>query len=72
MARMVNNTINGPLVLSLSDPLASGGSDDPLTITSKGTIDSTGDGIDGSASVPWMITNRGTVSAQGNVLPIRA
>jgi hypothetical protein len=66
MARMVNNTINGPLVLSLSDPLASGGSDDPLTITSKGTIDSTGDGIDGSASVPWMITNRGTVSAQGN------
>jgi hypothetical protein len=66
MARTIANTISGPLVLSLSDPLASGGSDDPLTITSTGTINSTGDGIDGDASVPWTVTNHGTVSAQAN------
>jgi hypothetical protein len=66
MARTISSSINGPFVLSLSDPLATDYSDDPLTITGTGTITSTGDGIDGDASAPWTITNQGQVLAQGN------
>ena len=65
MARAINGTIDGPLILSLTDPLALAGSDDPLIITSTGTITSTGlaDGIDGAAATAWTIFNNGVVSA---------
>jgi len=64
MARVISGTLNGPFVLSLADPLASGGSDDPLIITSAGTITATGsDGIDGPAGTTRTIFNNGVVSA---------
>ncbi len=58
MARKISSAIDGPLVLTESD--------DPLIVTSTGTITSTGansDGIDGAASTAWIITNEGTVSS---------
>jgi hypothetical protein len=61
MTREITSTIHGPLVLSLSDPLASGGSDDPLFISSTGTINSLGDAIVGDAGTPWVIFNQGLV-----------
>jgi hypothetical protein len=59
MARKIVSTIDGPLVL--------GESDNPLIVTSTGTITSTGaaDGIDGAASTAWSITNKGAVSSAG-------
>jgi hypothetical protein len=60
MARKINSAITGPLTL--------GPSDDPLTITSAGTITSTGanvDGIDGAAGTAWTIVNKGTVASAG-------
>src|SRR6478736_2785822 len=59
MARKIVSTIDGPLVL--------GESDNPLIVTSTGTITSTGaaDGIDGAASTACSITNKGAVSSAG-------
>lgn len=68
MARKIAGAIDGPFILSLTDPLASSGSDNPLLITSTGTVASTGsgiDGVDGPASTAWIITNRGIVSSGG-------
>jgi hypothetical protein len=58
MARTITGTIPGLLVLSLSDPLGSGGSDNPLIITSTGTIVG---GISGAADTDWTIINDGTI-----------
>ena len=66
MSRTIHNTLNGPLILSLSDPLSTNGSDSPLTVAANGAIISSGDGIDGDASTMWWITNRGAISAQDN------
>lgn len=60
MARKITGAITGPLTL--------GPSDDPLTVTSTGTITSTGaaiDRIDGTAGTAWTIVNKGTVSSSG-------
>lgn len=62
MSRVIAGGISGPLVLSLTDPLASGGSDNPLIVTSTGTITSPLDGIDGAAGTAWTIFNNGAVS----------
>jgi len=62
MSRVIAGGISGPLVLSLTDPLASGGSDNPLIVTSTGTITSPLDGIDGPAGTAWTIFNNGAVS----------
>ena len=58
MARTIAGTISGPLVLSLSDPFAGGGPDNPLIITTTGTI---AGGIDGAADTAWTIINNGTI-----------
>ncbi|HUB14538.1 MAG TPA: hypothetical protein VMB34_21490 [Acetobacteraceae bacterium] len=59
MTRIIADTVIDPLILSLSDPAASGGSDNPLLITSAGTITA---GISGPADTAWKITNDGMVS----------
>lgn len=64
MARRIDSAITGPFVLSLSDPLAPGGSDDPLIISSTGMITSAGDAIDGAAGTDWKIINHGTVEGE--------
>ncbi len=72
MSRSISTAIAGSLTLSLTDPLASDGSDNPLTITSQGSVISTGsgdtpppgiDGIFGPAGTAWVITNQGTVAS---------
>ena len=58
MSRTISSSTTGPVVLGLTD--------NPLYITSTGTVTSTGsaDGIDGGVSIlPWTITNAGVVSA---------
>ena len=72
MARLISTAIAGSLTLSLTDPLASDDSDNPLTITGQESIISTGsgdtqspgvDGIFGPAGTAWVITNQGTVAS---------
>jgi hypothetical protein len=50
---------------STSGPVALTGASNPLTITSTGSVTSTGtnDGADGGAGVTWTITNAGLVTA---------
>ena len=62
MSRTINTTINGPLSLLPTD--------NPLTITSSGSVISTTgtpqspvDAIDGGAGTSWAITNSGIVSS---------
>jgi hypothetical protein len=57
MARTISTSTSGPVVLT--------GASNPLTITSTGTVTSTGtnDGVDGGAGVTWTITNAGLVTA---------
>ena len=62
MSRTINTTINGPLFLLPTD--------NPLTITSSGSVISTTgtpqspvDAIDGGAGTSWAITNSGIVSS---------
>jgi hypothetical protein len=57
MATTISSSTTGPVVL--------GTADNPLYITSTGTVTSTGsaDGIDGGAGTTWTITNAGVVSA---------
>jgi hypothetical protein len=59
MARTITGTISSPFVLSLSDPLASGGSDTPLTVAATALVS---DGIRGPAGTDWTIFNNGTIS----------
>ena len=57
MSRTISSSTTGPVVL--------GTADNPLYITSTGTVTSAGsaDGIDGGAGTTWTITNAGVVSA---------
>src|ERR1700722_4994978 len=62
VSRTINPTINGPLSLLPTD--------NPLTITSSGSVISTTgtpqspvDAIDGGAGTSWAITNSGIVSS---------
>src|SRR5580693_6167870 len=57
MSRTISNSTTGPVVL--------GTADNPLYITSTGTVTSTGsaDGVDGGAGTTWTISNAGVVSA---------
>jgi hypothetical protein len=57
MSRTISSSTTGPVVL--------GTADNPLSITSTGTVTSTGsaDGIDGGTGTTWTITNAGVVSA---------
>jgi Tryptophan-rich Synechocystis species C-terminal domain len=57
MATTISSSTTGPVVL--------GTADNPLYITSTGTVTSTGsaDGIDGGTGTTWTITNAGVVSA---------
>jgi hypothetical protein len=57
MSTTISSSTTGPVVL--------GTADNPLYITSTGTVTSTGsvDGIDGGAGTTWTITNAGVVSA---------
>jgi len=60
MARTISTFTLGPVTLSTAD--------DPLTITSTGTVMSTGsgfDGIDGGTGTTWTISNAGVVSSSG-------
>ena len=59
MSRTISGGTTGPVVL--------GTADNPLYITSTGTVTSTGsaDGIDGATGTTWTITNAGVVSASG-------
>jgi hypothetical protein len=59
MSRTISSGTTGPVVL--------GTADNPLYITSTGTVTSTGsaDGIDGATGTTWTITNAGVVSASG-------
>jgi hypothetical protein len=60
MATTISSAITGPFTLSPSS--------NPLSITAKGKITSTGaniDGIDGDSGTAWAITNGGTVSSAG-------
>ncbi|SHM81545.1 beta strand repeat-containing protein [Bradyrhizobium lablabi] len=57
MSKTISSSTTGPVVL--------GTADNPLYITSTGTVTSTGsaDGIDGGAGTTWTISNAGVVSA---------
>ena len=57
MSRTISTGTTGPVILSASD--------NPVTITSTGTVTSTGsaDGIDGGTGTTWTIANAGVVSA---------
>jgi hypothetical protein len=57
MSRTISSSATGPVVL--------GAADNPLSITSTGTVTSTGsdDGIDGGAGTTWTIANAGVASA---------
>ncbi len=57
MATTISSSTTGPVVL--------GTADNPLYITSTGTVTSTGtaDGIDGGTGTTWTISNAGVVSA---------
>ena len=57
MSRTISSSSAGPVIL--------GTADNPLYITSTGTVTATGsaDGIDGDASTSWTISNAGVVSA---------
>ncbi|SED63446.1 protein of unknown function [Rhizobiales bacterium GAS188] len=57
MSKTINSSTIGPVVL--------GTADNPLYITSTGTVTSTGaaDGIDGGTGTTWTISNAGVVSA---------
>ena len=60
MSRTISTNTTGPVVL--------GTADNPLSITSTGTVASAGsgvDGIDGGAGTTWTITNAGKVSSSG-------
>ena len=61
MARTITSSISGPV------NLVNAAQDNPLVITRKGAVISSGvDGIDGTAAAVWTITNSGTVlSADG-------
>ena len=51
---------------ALTGPLTLGSTDNPLTITSTGSVTSVAagsDGIDGKAGTAWSITNAGKVSS---------
>ncbi|MBV8447004.1 MAG: hypothetical protein JO124_03330, partial [Hyphomicrobiales bacterium] len=61
MSRTISSSTTGPVVLNAV-------TDNPLTITSTGTVTSSGssDGIDGgSNAATWTISNAGKVSASG-------
>ncbi|MBW0001941.1 MAG: VCBS repeat-containing protein [Hyphomicrobiales bacterium] len=58
MAKTINSSVTGPVTLAFP-------TDNPLTITSTGTVTSTGagnDGVDGSGGA-WTVGNSGTVSS---------
>ncbi|MBV9517661.1 MAG: hypothetical protein JO068_06030, partial [Hyphomicrobiales bacterium] len=60
MSRTINGSITGPVVL--------GAADNPLTITSAGTVtsSSSSDGVDGGSNgATWTIGNAGQISASG-------
>jgi hypothetical protein len=65
MARTISTSVAGPVVLTSTDT--------PLTITSTGSVASTGtaDGIDGGSGTTWTIANYGTVSAAGGAICVR-
>jgi hypothetical protein len=52
--RTISTSVTGPIVLSAAD--------NPLTITSTGTVASAGDAIDAPSGTTWTITNSGTVT----------
>ena len=61
MPRTISTSVPGPVTLNPA-------TDNPLTITSTGTVTSTGvgnDGIDGAAATPppWTVTSSGSVSS---------
>jgi hypothetical protein len=55
MSRTISGVVAGPVVLQATD--------NPLTITSTGDVQSTADAIDGGAGTSWAITNSGKVSS---------
>ena len=58
MGLKVSGSITGPLILTPSD--------NPLTVTSTGSIASIGadlDGVDGAAGTDWIISNAGSISS---------
>ena len=58
MARTISSAINGKLVLATTD--------NPLTITSSGSVTATASGadaIDGGSGTPWSITNNGAIAS---------
>src|SRR5262249_10651023 len=60
MARTISRATVGPINLQSTD--------NPLTITTTGSVGSTGSGvdaIDGSSSTTWTISNAGTVASAG-------
>jgi hypothetical protein len=63
MARTISSPFVGTFVLSLTDPNATNGSDNPLIVTSTITS-STGDGIDGAAATDWLVFNTGIVAGE--------
>src|SRR5579864_2371971 len=58
MSTTISSSVTGPVVLAPA-------TDNPLYITSTGSVTSTGtaDGIDGGAGTTWTISNAGVVSA---------
>src|SRR5579872_1073488 len=58
MSTTISSSVTGPVILAPA-------TDNPLYITSTGTVTSTGisDGIDGGAGTTWTISNAGVVSA---------
>ncbi|SEE85431.1 hypothetical protein SAMN05444161_7459 [Rhizobiales bacterium GAS191] len=60
MSKTISSSTTGPVVL--------GTADNPLYITSTGTVTSTGsaDGIDGGTGTTWTISNAGVVSASSS------
>jgi len=59
MSRTISSSTTGPVVLNAV-------TDNPLTLTSTGTVTSTGsgaDGIDGGSGTTWTISNAGKVSS---------
>ena len=60
--RTISSPTTGPVVLSAAD--------NPLVITSTGSVNSTGagsDGIDGPAGTAWSIGNDGTITSSGGL-----
>lgn len=64
MARTISSSISGPV--NLANPAQ----DNPLVITRKGAVISSGagvDGIDGTAAAVWTITNSGKILSAGGI-----